>query len=270
MLQAPIEQPPRSRVLDADALARRAVRSRARGRRTDQARATECRAGACGCGARAPGRRVRRGRHAAGEGRHERPDRAVHRHTAVDAAQLPSDALEDMRRLLAAAGVKPPYVLLGASFGGLPAYLYANTHPRDVVGMVLLDAAFPDELSLERLFEPRGQAQGDVRPGRGPQPRADQPVQGLRGRTALLGHEPPIPVTYLSSIPEGFDVNDLGVPEYNDRILGLQAAYVRRFSPGRYLRVQAPHFMEVVLADKIARELRRVIASAGAHPIGPS
>ena len=35
----------------------------------------------------------------------------------VDAPQLPKDAVNDMRRLLAAAEVEPPYVLLGASFG---------------------------------------------------------------------------------------------------------------------------------------------------------
>jgi len=44
----------------------------------------------------------------------------------VDGPQSPDDAMRDLHRLLAAAGVDPPYVLLGASFGGLLAYLYAN------------------------------------------------------------------------------------------------------------------------------------------------
>jgi pimeloyl-ACP methyl ester carboxylesterase len=48
--------------------------------------------------------------------------------------------------------IKPPYVLLGASFGGLVAYIYAVTYPKEVTGMVLLDAAFPDELALEGCF----------------------------------------------------------------------------------------------------------------------
>jgi pimeloyl-ACP methyl ester carboxylesterase len=54
--------------------------------------------------------------------------------------------VRDLHRLLQATQVKPPYVLLGASFGGLIAHLYAATYPTEVVGMVLLDAAFPDEL----------------------------------------------------------------------------------------------------------------------------
>jgi pimeloyl-ACP methyl ester carboxylesterase len=43
----------------------------------------------------------------------------------------------DMHRLLKAAHIDPPYVLLGASFGGLAAYMYAVTYPKEVVGMVL-------------------------------------------------------------------------------------------------------------------------------------
>ena len=77
-----------------------------------------------------------------------------------------------------------------------------------------------------------------------------------------IGKEPAIPVTYLSSIPEGYDVNDYGVPAYNEKILGIQEAYVKRFSPGRYLRVDVPHFMEVEIPEKITSELRRVIAAA--------
>ena len=41
-----------------------------------------------------------------------------------------------------AAGVRPPYVLVGHSFGGLVVRLFASTVPTDdVVGLVLVDAA---------------------------------------------------------------------------------------------------------------------------------
>jgi pimeloyl-ACP methyl ester carboxylesterase len=182
----------------------------------------------------------------------------------VDSPQLPSDALDDMRRLLAAAHVTPPYVLLGASFGGLLAYLYANIHPDEVVGMVLLDSGFPDELRLERLFKPHDRLKGSSADDERNSLERISEYKVYRAAQRYIGKEPAIPVTYLSSIPEGFDVNDFGIPEYNRRILGLQKAFVERFSPGRYVRVQAPHFMEVVLADRIDDELRRVIAAAGA------
>lgn len=50
------------------------------------------------------------------------------------------DCVADLRALLAAAGVAPPYVLVGHSFGGLNARLHASEYPDEVVGMVLIDA----------------------------------------------------------------------------------------------------------------------------------
>jgi pimeloyl-ACP methyl ester carboxylesterase len=49
------------------------------------------------------------------------------------------DFVSDLRRLLVHAGVKPPYLLVGHSLGGLDMRLYAGEHPHDVVGLVLID-----------------------------------------------------------------------------------------------------------------------------------
>jgi len=51
------------------------------------------------------------------------------------------DVVADLRALLDAAGVRPPYVLVGHSFGGLVVRLFASTVPDEVVGLVLVDAA---------------------------------------------------------------------------------------------------------------------------------
>lgn len=54
---------------------------------------------------------------------------------------------ETLRALLNAAGETPPYVLVGASRGGLYVRVYAHLFPDEVVGMVLVDPT-----SEERLF----------------------------------------------------------------------------------------------------------------------
>ena len=46
--------------------------------------------------------------------------------------------------LLNDAGVKPPYVLVGHSIGGIHVRVYQNMYPSDVVGMVLVDSTHPD------------------------------------------------------------------------------------------------------------------------------
>jgi pimeloyl-ACP methyl ester carboxylesterase len=50
-----------------------------------------------------------------------------------------------LRSLLAQAGVAPPYVLVGHSLGGLHVELFARRHPDEVGGIVLIEAASPDE-----------------------------------------------------------------------------------------------------------------------------
>jgi pimeloyl-ACP methyl ester carboxylesterase len=51
----------------------------------------------------------------------------------------------ELRRALGAAGIEPPYVLVGHSYGGWVARLFAATHPDDVAGLVLVDAPHPRE-----------------------------------------------------------------------------------------------------------------------------
>lgn len=46
---------------------------------------------------------------------------------------------------LRAAGVDPPYVLAGHSYGGLVVRMFADRHPGEVAGMVLVDASHPDQ-----------------------------------------------------------------------------------------------------------------------------
>jgi pimeloyl-ACP methyl ester carboxylesterase len=53
------------------------------------------------------------------------------------------DVVADLHTLLRVARVPGPYVLAGHSNGGLFSQLYAGTHPRQVAGLVLIDAVHP-------------------------------------------------------------------------------------------------------------------------------
>jgi pimeloyl-ACP methyl ester carboxylesterase len=58
---------------------------------------------------------------------------------------------DDLHALLHAAGVPPPYVLVGSSFSGFNVRVFAGKYPSEVAGAVLVDSAHEDQYR----FEPR-------------------------------------------------------------------------------------------------------------------
>lgn len=55
------------------------------------------------------------------------------------------DMTNELRTLLQNAGLKPPFVLVGHSLGGYNARVYRNLYPEEVVAMVLVDSAHPEQ-----------------------------------------------------------------------------------------------------------------------------
>ena len=60
----------------------------------------------------------------------------------------------DLHAALQRAGIPPPYVLVGGSFGGPLVRVFAGTYPNDVAGMVLLDPTQEKFVSALRLLHP--------------------------------------------------------------------------------------------------------------------
>jgi pimeloyl-ACP methyl ester carboxylesterase len=77
-----------------------------------------------------------------------------------------ADAVDDLHALLVAAHEPAPYVLVGHSYGGLIARLYARTYPHDAAGLVLVDALTeglqeaetPEQWAIQRVL-----MEGDTR-----------------------------------------------------------------------------------------------------------
>lgn len=60
--------------------------------------------------------------------------------------------VDELQRLLARAGIKGPLILVGHSFGGLNAQLYAHRYPHQVAGLLLIEASHADQ--IERFKRP--------------------------------------------------------------------------------------------------------------------
>ena len=62
----------------------------------------------------------------------------------ADVMRTSRNIVEELRRLLEAAGNEPPYILVGHSFGAINMLVYAYTYPQEVAGLVLVDPSHPE------------------------------------------------------------------------------------------------------------------------------
>ena len=80
-----------------------------------------------------------------------------------DKAKLPRTSLDvakDLHQLLENAGIEPPYVLAGHSFGGMNVRMFTHLYPETVAGVVLIDSSHPDAYpEIAKVLPPR--APGD-------------------------------------------------------------------------------------------------------------
>jgi pimeloyl-ACP methyl ester carboxylesterase len=55
------------------------------------------------------------------------------------------DTVNDLRKLLSASNIHPPYVLVAHSWSGINARWYASRYPNEIAGMVLIDTVHEDK-----------------------------------------------------------------------------------------------------------------------------
>ena len=107
------------------------------------------------------------------------------------------NAVADLHALLKATGETGPYVLVGHSYGGLVVRLYASIYPKDVAGLVLVDAlseGLRDAETPEQWAIQRKLVQNDV-------PESLAEYQLLKGSTRTAASTKFAPSPPLHSIP---------------------------------------------------------------------
>ena len=178
----------------------------------------------------------------------------------VEGVLTGADAANDLGALLVAADIPPPYVLVAGSFGGLIALIYAGAHPRDVAGMVFLDASLPSDAEVDQLLVDRGL----IDPIKPTDPYANNGETfrySVHGEArAALNAISDVPISYLrASIFEA----PPGAPIKEMQAIGQRGidTLLTRSSHGKQVEVDGPHFP--LPEQPVNDEVRRVLDLIG-------
>ena len=152
--------------------------------------------------------------------------------------------MADLRALLVAAHVPPPYILVGHSAGGVKARRFTRDHPSEVVGLVFVDSAHEEQVWRFQAIDPSS-VQG---------PPADPNIAhcggGVRtGGERLVWHtdvplivlEHGIPLTFEGSLATH-------TAEFNAAVDTMARDLAQRSSRGQ-LRI-APHSGHDIMLDE--------------------
>ena len=183
-------------------------------------------------------------------------------------AQNGAVVIASLRELMAYAGLRPPYVLVGHSLGGLYANLFARLYPDEVAAVLFLEATHPrDEEVLNSDAAQVGRTLGKVFSVDGAQfqanlqaelEAADETVQEI----AAAGPFPDIPVSVVT-----------GGTEPPKWLMSPEAAQAKRTHQVELARL-SPHGEQVIAAgsghfpqrsepDLVLDAVERLLARAG-------
>lgn len=179
----------------------------------------------------------------------------------------PGTAIVDqLRGALAAAGIQPPYVVVGHALGGLYANLYARLFPQELAGLVFLEATHPDDDILERhvRFYPRAVTRAFMA-------RTLTKLERLMTETALeieqAGPCPDVPLTVIrgAKTPPRLTTSPKQVANHTAR----QQQLVALSAIGKHIVApNSGHYPQITDPETVVQAVREIAASSCGPPTG--
>ncbi|MEW7849490.1 alpha/beta hydrolase [Massilia aurea] len=188
---------------------------------------------------------------------------------------------DELEELIAAAGLQPPFVLVGHSYGGFLIRSYAARHPAQIAGMVFVDPS-DEHQNIELRKLDAAAVDNDTRLLAQCMPPKLQPelsqLQAIldSGKLSLAGPLPDVPVVVLTSVqrreqPQLFLETPAAVEVWRD----LHARFFRSFKRGSHvvtpysdhnIHQDEPQLVIAAIADVIAAAETARAAREGTAP----
>jgi len=149
--------------------------------------------------------------------------------------------VRDLHTLLRNAGEREPFLLVGHSFGGLNARLYASRYPRSIAGLVLVDSSHEEQYERYAALKPPGEREKYLRhEGGANHERVDllSSAAEVRGAPGL----PQVPIVILSARPDRLSPQEKREIQVHYE---MQAALTRLVSDSKLVFVdKSGHFIQ--------------------------
>lgn len=175
-----------------------------------------------------------------------------------DRSSTPRDGahiVDELRALLRARGLEPPYLLVGHSLGGLYMQLFTRKYPDEVLGLVLVDSTHPTQMEgggalenqpwLVRLLFPLFVTGEQRREFDAAMPTGREVLQLPTASTK--------PVIILSAI----DRRDHDAVRHANK---KRADFLRLYPDGRQSWVESGHFIQSDKPELVISEIRKLLA----------
>jgi pimeloyl-ACP methyl ester carboxylesterase len=171
---------------------------------------------------------------------------------AVTGTRPSSVVAEELRATLVAAGVRPPYVLVAHSIGGVHARVFAHRHPQEVAGVVLVDAPHESLLGMMGPDDLAAVAADMRHPGS----RAEVLAQATSVAEVAASRLPDVPLSVITSMrPEPGEG-----PGTRDLLAGLQGEWLRQVRRAEQVRTDVGHMVPLEAPGVIVDATRRVLS----------
>jgi pimeloyl-ACP methyl ester carboxylesterase len=175
---------------------------------------------------------------------------------STTAPRDPGTIVEELRELLAAQDIPPPYILVGHSFGGTYMELFARAHPDEVTGLVLVDSRPGDFLAecesagLDECGVPSAQveAKGGVFAA---EYNAFAEAPGEMMAAGTFGAYPVRVLTGTRRFGKS--------PERMALWTAMHASLAEEAEDGAQIRVHGGHYLQVFHARKVAEVIRGLL-----------